>query len=106
MSNNRRTLEERLADKQRLLEAERQRLKEYEYQMRQLNAKKREEDRKARAHRLIEIGATVESVLGEPITKEMLPSLLDWLELQEKNGNGLSAAMRLADGENASRTMD
>ena len=93
MSTNRRSLDVRVAEKQRLLEAEMKKLKAYEAQLKALNAKKRDEDRKARAHRLIEVGAAVESILGEPITKEMLPQLLDFLERQERNGKYFSKAM-------------
>ena len=104
MSNNRRTLEERLAEKQRLLDAEMKKMKAYEAQLRTLNAKKRDEDRKARAHRLIEVGAAVESVLHQPITEEMIPLLLDWLESQEQRGHYFSKAMGISavyDGKNA-----
>ena len=93
MGDNRRPLEVRIAEKQRLLEAEKKRLKEYENQMKLLNAKKREQDRKERTHRLIEVGAAVESVLKAPITNDMLPRLLDWLESQEKKGRYFSKAM-------------
>ena len=93
MGDNRRPLEVRIAEKQRLLEAEKKRLKEYENQMKLLNAKKREQDRRERAHRLIEVGAAVESVLKAPITNDMLPRLLDWLESQEKRGAYFSKAM-------------
>ena len=93
MGDNRRPLEVRIAEKQRLLEAEKKRLKEYENQMKLLNAKKREQDRKERTHRLIEVGATLESVLKAPITGDMIPKLLDWLESQERKGSYFSKAM-------------
>ncbi len=97
MSNsNRRSLDERVAEKQRLLEAKIQEMKACEAQLKALTAKKRDEDRKARTHRLIEIGGAVESVLGEPITHEMIPLLLDFLETQERNGKYFSKAMKRA----------
>ncbi len=99
MGDNRRPLEVRIAEKQRLLEAEKKRLKEYENQMKLLNAKKREQDRKERTHRLIEVGATVESVLKAPITNDMLPRLLDWLESQERKGRYFSKAMGMSNEE-------
>ena len=101
MSTARRTLDERLAEKQRLLEAEREKLKAYEAQMRALTAKKRDEDRRARTHRLIQIGAAVESVLHQPFTEDMIPLLLDFLERQERNGKYFSRAMGVIDTENA-----
>ncbi|MCR5767945.1 MAG: DUF3847 domain-containing protein [Lachnospiraceae bacterium] len=101
MSTARRTLDERLAEKQRLLEAEREKLKAYEAQMRALTAKKRDEDRRARTHRLIQIGAAVESVLHQPITEDMIPLLLDFLERQERNGRYFSRAIGVTDTGNA-----
>lgn len=106
MGDNRRPLEVRIAEKQRLLEAEKKRLKEYENQMKLLNAKKREQDRKERTHRLIEVGATVESVLKAPITNDMLPKLLDWLESQEKKGRYFSKAMGVFEEGAAERVTD
>lgn len=47
---------------------------------RELEAKEKDRARKARTKRLIEIGATVESVLGREITKEELPAFMEWLK--------------------------
>lgn len=62
-----------------------------------LKARKTEQERKARTKRLIEIGATVESVLGRPITKEDLPNLKRFLQEQEDRGNFFSNAMKRTD---------
>lgn len=78
--------EERIAD----LEKKMQQLKE---QKKKILAREKEQERKARNHRLIEIGATVESVLGRPIEKEDLPKLKFFLESQEKRGNFFTQAM-------------
>ena len=47
-----------------------------------------------RTKRLIEIGAAVESVLKQPIEKEDLPKLINFLEQQEERGNYFSKAMK------------
>ena len=59
----------------------------------QLKARKSVEDRKADAHRKIEVGATVESVLGRPIRHEELNKLFCYLRDQEKRGQYFSRAM-------------
>ncbi len=60
----------------------------------QLIARKKEEDRKARTRRLILIGAEVENILGRPIEKKDLPKLSKFLKDQERRGNYFSNAMR------------
>lgn len=62
-----------------------------------LKQRAREEERRARTHRLIEIGAEVESVLGHPIEKEDLPKLRNFLENQERRGYFFSKAMEKTD---------
>ena len=58
-----------------------------------LREKKREE-RKARNHRLIQMGAVIESVLGRPITDEDIPRLLDLLRfLEDEDDHYFSEAM-------------
>ena len=42
---------------------------------------------------MIEIGASVESVLGRPIEKNDLPNLIKFLEDQENRGRWFSKAM-------------
>ena len=46
-----------------------------------------------RNHRLIEVGAAVESVLGKPIEKDDIPKLIGFLNKQEQNGKYFSTAM-------------
>ena len=55
------------------------------------------EERRARTKRLIEVGAEVESVYGEPITKEMLPLLRKFLLDQESRGSFFSKALESED---------
>lgn len=81
------TVEEQIADlqkRQAQLKAREQKLK----------AKMKEQERKKRTKRLIEIGAAVESVLGEPIPKERLPLLIDFLTKQDERGDFFTNAMR------------
>ena len=52
-----------------------------------LLAQKASAERKKRTKRLIEVGAAVESVLKQPIEKEDLPKLINFLEQQEERGN-------------------
>lgn len=67
--------------------------KQLKAQEKALKAKQSAEERKKRTKRLIEIGATVENVLGRPIEQSDLPKLKDFLEQQEKRGNYFSKAM-------------
>ena len=59
-----------------------------------LLAQKASAERKKRTKRLIEVGAAVESVLKQPIEKEDLPKLINFLEQQEERGNYFSKAMK------------
>lgn len=82
----RKTFEEQikaLEEKEKVLKARKQ----------ELLAKNREKERKARTHRLIEVGGAVESVLGRPIEKEDLPKLIAFLQEQERRGQYFSKAM-------------
>ena len=58
-----------------------------------LKAKKTQQERKADAHRKIEIGGAVESVLGRKIEHDELPKLIAFLKAQEERGGYFSAAM-------------
>ena len=52
------------------------------------------EERKKRTHRLIEVGAAVESVLDAPIEEDDLPRLIAFLKKQEANGKFFTKAMQ------------
>ena len=67
--------------------------KQLKEQEKKLRAQQSQAERKARTKRLIEIGATVESVLGNPITKDDLPKLKSFLEQQEQRGQYFSKAL-------------
>lgn len=87
MATEKRSYEERLAELQ-------ERQKQLKAQERKLKAQHSQAERKERTKRLIEVGATVESVLGKPIGKEDLPKLKSFLEQQEQRGQFFSKAMK------------
>ena len=69
-----------LQEKQKQLKAQENKLKAPQSQ------KKRTEE----AHRKIEVGGAVESVLGRPIDHEELPRLISFLKAQEDRGHYFS----------------
>ena len=74
MGKSTKTYEERIQEKDLRIENLAQELKRYEAQKKRLEKRKKEEERKIRTHRLIEIGAAVESVLGSCIELEEIPT--------------------------------
>ncbi len=82
----RKTSEEQLAEIQK-------KMAQLKAKEKQIKARHSQEERKARTKRLIEVGATVESVLGRPIEKEDLPKLKAFLENQEQRGQFFSKAL-------------
>ena len=94
MGKSTRTYEERILEKDSKIERLIQELKQQEAQRKQLLKRQKEEERKIRTHRLIEIGAAVESVLGRCIEIEEIPKLIAFLNRQEANGKFFSKAMQ------------
>ena len=94
MGKSTRTYEERIQEKDLRIEKLQQELKQYEAQRKQLRKRQKEEERKIRTHRLIEIGAAVESVLGRAIEIEEIPTLIAFLNKQEANGKFFSKAVQ------------
>lgn len=94
MGKSTKTYEERIQEKDFRIEKLAQELKRYEAQKKQLEKRRKEEERKIRTHRLIEIGAAVESVLGRCIELEEIPKLIAFLNKQEANGKFFSKAMQ------------
>ena len=94
MAKSTRTLEERIQEKnlraQKLIEQ----AKKAEAQVKQLEKRQQVEERKKRTHRLIQIGAAVESVLDMSIEEEDIPRLITFLKKQEANGKFFSKAMQ------------
>ena len=94
MAKSTKTLEERIQEKnlraQKLIEE----AKKVEAQRKLLEKRQQAEERKKRTHRLIQIGAAVESVLDVPIEEEDIPRLIAFLKKQEANGKFFSKAMQ------------
>lgn len=87
-----RPTEERISDIDKKME-------QLKAQKRALQARQSKEERKKRTKRLIEVGATVEKVLGRPIEHEELPKLLAFLQQQEDRGQFLTKAMSSGSAE-------
>ena len=81
-----RNYDERIADLQK-------RQEQLKAQEKALKKRQSEEERKKRTRRLIELGATVESVLERPTTDEDKIRLLNFLKKQESNGKYYTKAM-------------
>lgn len=94
MGKSTKTYEERISEKDSKIERLMQELKQQEAQRKLLLKRQKEEERKIRTHRLIEIGAAVESVLGRCIELEEIPKLIAFLNKQEANGKFFSKAMQ------------
>jgi hypothetical protein len=78
-----RPLDERVTEKQLRLEEMLKKAKQYEAQLKQLEARQKDEERRKRNHRLIEIGASVESITQAPIEGESLIRLISYLQRLE-----------------------
>ena len=94
MAKSTKTFEERIQEKdlraQKLIEQAQQ----VSAQRKELVKRQQAEERKKRTHRLIQIGAAVESVLGGSIEEEDVPKLIAFLSKQESNGKFFSKAMQ------------
>lgn len=89
-------LDERVAEKQARLEEMLKKAKLYENQLKQLEARQKDEERKKRTHRLIEIGATVEAITGTPLEGENLLRFASYLRRLENNENSLTRSIGLS----------
>ena len=67
--------------------------KQYEAQIKQLEKRKKEEERRARTHRLITMGGVVSSVLNRDFIEGDDMRLMNFLKQQERNGGYFSKAM-------------
>lgn len=91
---SKRSLEERIREKDERMQKALEKAKQYEAQKRQLEQRQKEADRKARAHRLIEIGAAAESVLGREFVAGDIERFINFLKVQEKNGSFYTKALQ------------
>ena len=88
-----RTLDERIQEKDNLMQQLLTKAKQYEAQIKQLEKRKKEEERRARTRRLITIGGVVSSVLGRDFVEGDDMRLMNFLKQQERNGGYFSKAM-------------
>lgn len=88
-----RSIQERVDDKQAQLDKLMKKAKQYEAQIKQLEARQKDEERRKRTHRLIQVGATVEAVLGYPIEEDDLPLLTAFLKATEKRHHSFTSSM-------------
>ena len=88
---SKRTLEERINEKNEMMEKALEKARQYEAQVKQLEKQQKEADRKARTKRLIQIGAIVEKELGR--VDDDFRRLSYFLKMQERNGKYFSKAM-------------
>ena len=93
MSKSKHTLQERVSDKEQQIEKKIKELKQLQAQKKRLESQRKEDERKKRTHRLIQVGAAVESVLGCPIEEKDIPKLINYLKDQEYRGRYFSKAM-------------
>lgn len=87
------TIAERMEKLQKKQEELQQQEQQVKAQYKALASKQAEKEKKARTHRLVQIGGAVEGVLGRPIPKEDLPKLISFLKQQEERGQYFSRAM-------------
>lgn len=90
---SKKSFEERIAELDSRAQNAFEKAKQYEAQKRNLEKRKKAEDRKKRTHRLIEIGAAVESLMDRPVQEGDELRLLNFLKKQEANGRFFTKAM-------------
>ena len=99
MTRATKTYEERILKMDQKEQELSEKLRQYQAKKKQLERQKREQDRKKRTKRLIECGAVAESVLGRPLVDGDATRLMNFLNLQERNGNYYTRAMGPGDTE-------
>ena len=82
MSKSKRTVEERIAELNKREQDMLEKASRLKAQKKELEKRYKEEQKKARTHRLCQIGGAVESVLGGPIEEADISKLIDFLKRQ------------------------
>ena len=90
---SKRSIEERIREKDERMQELLLKAKQYEAQKKQLEKQQKEQERRARTHRLITIGGVVESILGRPFMEGDDLRLKNFLKTQERNGGYFTKAM-------------
>ena len=93
MPRSKKSIEERIDIKDDEIQKLLERANQLKAQKRQLEQRKKAEDRKARTHSLIVIGGVVASVLNRDFVDGDDMRLMNFLKQQERNGNYFSKAM-------------
>lgn len=93
MSKAKRTVEERIAELDKRQQDMLEKASQLKAQKKELEKRYKEEQKKARTHRLCQIGGAVELVLGSTIEEADIPKLIGFLKRQEENGSYFSRAM-------------
>ena len=93
MPRSKKSIEERINIKDDEIQKLLDRANQLKAQKRQLEQRKKAEDRKARTHSLIVIGGVVSSVLNRDFVEGDDMRLMNFLKQQERNGNYFSKAM-------------
>ena len=91
---SKKSLDERINEKNEQLQKALVTAKQYEAQVKQLERRRKEEERKKRTRRLIEIGGSVESVLGREFVDGDIIRLMNFLKDQNARGGYFTAAMQ------------
>lgn len=90
---SKKSFDERIAELNSKAQTAFEKGKQYEAQKRNLEKRKKAEERKRRNHLLIEIGAVVESLMDRPVQEGDDLRLLNFLKKQEANGQFFTKAM-------------
>ena len=90
---SKRSLEERIKEKDDKAQELLNQAKKYQDQAKALERKMKEEERRKRTKQLIEIGGVVASVLGREFEEGDNIRLMNFLKMQERNGKFFSKAM-------------
>lgn len=90
---SKKTYEERIAEMDSKAQAAFEKAKQYEAQRRNLEKRKKEEDRRKRNRLLVNVGLTVEGLLDRPLEEEDNIRLMNFLKMQETNGRYFTKAM-------------
>ena len=93
MPRSKKSIDERINAKDIEIQKAIEKANQLQAQKKLLEKQKKEADRKARTKRLIEIGASVESVLGRDFKDGDIIRLMNFLKAQERNGRYFTKAM-------------
>ena len=93
MPRSKKSIDERINAKDIEIQKAIEKANQLQAQKKLLEKQKKEADRKARTKRLIEIGASVESVLGRDFRDGDNIRLMNFLKAQERNGKYFTKAM-------------